>query len=78
MGFELVKTTSTGNARAGVLCTDHGAIETPIFMPVGTQGTVKTVPFHELEDLQAQIMVRDTSFLLNMPSRYSSILGQIS
>ena len=67
MGFELVKTTSTGNARAGVLSTDHGSIETPIFMPVGTQGSVKTVHFSELEDLQAQIILGNTFHLYLRP-----------
>lgn len=37
--YELIK--KTGNARAGVITTPHGKIETPVFMPVGTQGTVK-------------------------------------
>jgi len=67
MGFELVKTTSTGNARAGVLSTDHGTIETPIFMPVGTQGTVKTVPFNDLEELRAQIILGNTFHLYLRP-----------
>ena len=43
MKFELVQTDSQSQARAGVMTTDHGIIETPIFMPVGTQGTVNAV-----------------------------------
>ena len=41
MTFELQYTDSKTNARAGLITTDHGQIETPIFMPVGTLGTVK-------------------------------------
>ena len=44
--YELVK--KTGNARAGVITTPHGKIETPVFMPVGTQGTVKGMTKEEL------------------------------
>jgi queuine tRNA-ribosyltransferase len=44
MQFEQIARDPGSSARAGVLTTDHGAIETPIFMPVGTQGTVKAVP----------------------------------
>ena len=43
MTFELQYTDSKTNARAGLITTDHGQIETPIFMPVGTVGTVKGV-----------------------------------
>lgn len=67
MGFELLKSTSTGNARAGLLTTDHGTIETPIFMPVGTQATVKSVQFNELEDLGAQIILGNTFHLYLRP-----------
>ena len=56
MTFELQYTDPKSNARAGLITTDHGPIETPIFMPVGTLGTVKGVHLHELkEDIQAQI-----------------------
>ena len=56
MTFELQYTDPKSNARAGLITTDHGQIETPIFMPVGTLGTVKGVHLHELkEDIQAQI-----------------------
>ena len=43
MHFELLHTDKQSNARAGLIQTDHGVIETPIFMPVGTAGTVKGV-----------------------------------
>lgn len=49
MTFELQYTDSKTNARAGLITTDHGQIETPIFMPVGTLGTVKGVHLSELK-----------------------------
>ena len=64
MKFELVQTDSQSQARAGVMTTDHGIIETPIFMPVGTQGTVKAVHIPELEqDIRAQIILGNTYHL---------------
>ena len=48
--FELQHTDTSSDARAGLLTTDHGTIQTPIFMPVGTLGTVKGVHIHELYD----------------------------
>ena len=50
MTFELQYTDSKTNARAGLITTDHGQIETPIFMPVGTLGTVKGVHLTELKE----------------------------
>ena len=50
MTFELQYTDPKSNARAGLITTDHGQIETPIFMPVGTLGTVKGVHLHEIKD----------------------------
>lgn len=44
--FFQINKTSTGKARAGTITTDHGTIQTPIFMPVGTVATVKTVHQH--------------------------------
>ena len=68
MKFELVQTDSQSQARAGVMTTDHGIIETPIFMPVGTQGTVKAVHIPELEqDIRAQIILGDTYHLYLRP-----------
>ena len=56
MKFELQYTDPRSNARAGLITTDHGQIETPIFMPVGTLGSVKAVHLHELkEDIKAQL-----------------------
>lgn len=57
MLFELQHTDTSSDARAGVITTSHGKIETPIFMPVGTCGSVKGVHFSELkEEVQAQII----------------------
>ncbi len=68
MKFELQHTAPSSNARAGLITTDHGVIETPIFMPVGTQGTVKGVHLHELrEDINAQIILGNTYHLYLRP-----------
>jgi queuine tRNA-ribosyltransferase len=68
MHFELKHTDPQSKARAGILQTDHGAIETPIFMPVGTQGTVKGVHQQELrEDVNAQIILGNTYHLYMRP-----------
>jgi queuine tRNA-ribosyltransferase len=63
--FNVVHTESS--ARAGILETDHGMIETPIFMPVGTQGTVKAVEQRELVELGAQIILGNTYHLYLRP-----------
>lgn len=70
MKFELISSNGTGtNARAGVITTDHGTIETPIFMPVGTVGSVKAVHMHELrDDIKAQIILGNTYHLYLRPS----------
>jgi queuine tRNA-ribosyltransferase len=69
MHFELHHTDSKSKARAGSLTTDHGVIETPIFMPVGTAGTVKGVHQHELEkDINAQIILGNTYHLYLRPT----------
>lgn len=68
MKFELVHTDPQSNARAGLLTTDHGVIETPIFMPVGTVGSVKAVHQRELEDdIKAQIILGNTYHLYLRP-----------
>ena len=68
MKFTLDHTDSKSNARAGKLETDHGTIETPIFMPVGTAGTVKAVHQRELkEDIAAQIILGNTYHLYLRP-----------
>ena len=68
MHFELEHTDSKSKARAGILHTDHGKIETPIFMPVGTAGTVKGVHQQELKDeVNAQIILGNTYHLYLRP-----------
>lgn len=68
MKFELQYTDNSSNARAGVITTDHGQIETPIFMPVGTQGAVKAVHMTELQsDIEAQIILGNTYHLYLRP-----------
>ena len=68
MHFELLSNDKDTNARAGILHTEHGSIETPIFMPVGTGGTVKGVHQQELrDDVQAQIILGNTYHLFLRP-----------
>ena len=68
MKFELQYNDPKSNARAGLITTDHGLIETPIFMPVGTQGTVKGVHIPELrDDIKAQIILGNTYHLYLRP-----------
>ncbi|HEU5079774.1 MAG TPA: tRNA guanosine(34) transglycosylase Tgt [Opitutaceae bacterium] len=61
--FQLLKTDTTTAARRGRLTTLHGVIETPIFMPVGTQGTVKAVTPLQLNEIGAQIILGNTYHL---------------
>jgi len=56
-----------GRARAGLLETPHGPVETPVFMPVGTQATVKTLTHHELQDLGASMVLANTYHLFLRP-----------
>ena len=68
MHFDLIKTDSLCKARAGVLHTDHGDIPTPIFMPVGTVGSVKAVHQRELRsDIDASIILGNTYHLYLRP-----------
>ncbi len=68
MKFDLIHTDAKSHARAGLITTDHGQIETPIFMPVGTLGSVKGVHTHEIkEDIQAQIILGNTYHLYLRP-----------
>ncbi|MBO4777541.1 MAG: tRNA-guanine transglycosylase, partial [Bacteroidales bacterium] len=68
MQFEVQHTCSKCNARAGKITTDHGEILTPIFMPVGTAGTVKGVHIPELRDeVKAQIILGNTYHLYLRP-----------
>src|SRR6188768_323158 len=66
--FELKPTGTESNASAGVITTDHGTIETPIFMPVGTAGSVKAITQQQLvNDVQAQIILGNTYHLYLRP-----------
>nr|MBA3651975.1 tRNA guanosine(34) transglycosylase Tgt [Chthoniobacterales bacterium] len=65
--FELFATDPATKARRGRLTTAHGAIETPAFMPVGTQGSVKAVSPRELRELKAQIILGNTYHLFVRP-----------
>ncbi|HBK31459.1 MAG TPA: tRNA guanosine(34) transglycosylase Tgt [Porphyromonadaceae bacterium] len=68
MDFKLQHTDLQSKARAGIITTDHGVIETPIFMPVGTAGSVKAVHATELEDdIEAQIILGNTYHLYLRP-----------
>ena len=68
MHFDLIHSDPDSNARAGILMTDHGPIETPIFMPVGTSGSVKGVHQKELEhDVKAEIILGNTYHLFLRP-----------
>jgi queuine tRNA-ribosyltransferase len=67
MSFELLKTDASSRARRGRLTTRHGIVETPIFMPVGTQGTVKAMTPDELSSVGAQIILGNTYHLFLRP-----------
>lgn len=68
MNFDLLHTDKNSKARAGIIETDHGKILTPIFMPVGTVGSVKGVHMRELvEDIKAQIILGNTYHLYLRP-----------
>ena len=68
MNFVVEHRDKNSKARAGYMDTEHGRIETPVFMPVGTQGTVKAVHVTELrDDVQAQIMLSNTYHLYLRP-----------
>lgn len=68
MTFKIQHTDNASDARAGLITTDHGQIETPIFMPVGTAGAVKAVHMQELrEQVKAQIILGNTYHLYLRP-----------
>ena len=68
MDYKVVATNNDTKARAGVITTDHGEILTPIFMPVGTVGSVKAVHMSELrDDIKAQIILGNTYHLYLRP-----------
>jgi len=63
MFFEIIKQDKKTQARAGIIHTAHGDIETPVFMPVGTQATVKSLDSSDIENLGAQIILANTYHL---------------
>ncbi len=68
MNFDLQKTATNSRARAGEITTDHGKIETPIFMPVGTAGSVKGIHTRDIkEDIKAEIILGNTYHLYLRP-----------
>jgi queuine tRNA-ribosyltransferase len=70
MKFDLISRDDRSSARAGLITTDHGQIETPIFMPVGTVGSVKAVSQQELVDaVKAQIILGNTYHLFLRPGK---------
>ncbi len=67
MNYQIIANSISSNARAGVFATPHGTIETPVFMPVGTLGTVKSLTPEELNDAGAQIILGNTYHLYLRP-----------
>ncbi len=67
--YELLATDPSSKARAGIVHTRRGPIRTPVFMPVGTQGTVKGVSPAELTDVGAQIILGNTYHLHVRPGQ---------
>lgn len=67
LDFELIKSDSDTKARRGVVTTPHGKINTPIFMPVGTQATVKAMSPEELKEIQVEIILGNTYHLYLRP-----------
>jgi queuine tRNA-ribosyltransferase len=65
--FEIVKGSSKSKARVGKLYTPHGVVNTPAFMPVGTQGTVKTMTARDLNEIGAEIILSNTYHLYLRP-----------
>lgn len=65
--FSILKNDSSSKARCGLIETTRGTIETPIFMPVGTRGTVKTLTHQQLRDIHTQIILGNTYHLMLRP-----------
>lgn len=66
LSFEVLKT--EGKARRGRMTLNHGVVQTPIFMPVGTYGTVKAMAPNELEEMGSQIILGNTFHLWLRPA----------
>ncbi len=65
--FKLIQTDIRCKARTGIIQTDHGTIKTPVFMPVGTRGSVKAIEQRELLEMNAQIILGNTYHLFQRP-----------
>ncbi|MEK7354446.1 MAG: tRNA-guanine transglycosylase, partial [Chloroflexota bacterium] len=65
--FHLIKTSTNTKARAGELITPHGTVPTPVFLPVGSQGTVKTLSPTEIEDAGYAMILANTYHLYLRP-----------
>ena len=65
--FEIIKEDNFTNARTGLISTSHGHVETPAFMPVATQGTVKSIIPEELQDLGFQMLISNAYHLYLRP-----------
>jgi len=67
MKFKITKTLKNSLARTGIITTEHGKIQTPVFMPVGTKGTVKTMSPEELQEIGAEIILGNNYHLYIQP-----------
>jgi queuine tRNA-ribosyltransferase len=67
LSFSVLKHSSTSKARLGLLETAHGVVQTPMFMPVGTRGTVKTLTEQQVKEVGAQIILGNTYHLMLRP-----------
>ena len=65
--FKIIKKCATTSARLGIISTPHGRIETPAFLPVGTQGTVKTISPGELREIGVQMILSNAYHLFLRP-----------
>ncbi|KAG5518843.1 hypothetical protein PMAC_002373 [Pneumocystis sp. 'macacae'] len=69
LSFDIISKCSVSKARAGLLTLSHGTVETPVFMPVGTQGTLKGITPHQLEHLGCRLMLNNTYHLGHRPGQ---------
>src|SRR3989344_1280844 len=67
MSFQILKKDSSSKARTGILKTTHGEVRTPVFLPIGTKGTVKSVRNDELHDWGAEMLLANTYHLWMQP-----------
>ena len=72
--YDLLKTDSRTRARRGVVHTPHGDIQTPVFMPVGTQATVKAMRPEQVKEMGAEIILSNTADFRSFPLESSAKL----